>query len=293
MILPEDFFLPFEGTLNKDNRWVRLAQLIPWWKVEEHYAATFKKATAKGTRPFSARLALGALIIQQRQGTSDRETVQEIMENAYMQYFLGLPGFQQRPPFHHSMMARFRKRLKKRDIDQINEWLIQSDQPDDQQRPRDSHHQDPKPPRDSEKGAEKAGSSDGTKHQGKLLLDATCTPADIAYPTDLSLLNQAREKLEQMIDELYEPIRKRWQRKPRTYRRKAHRAYLAVAKQRRPGAARRRKALGRQLRFVKRDLRILKKLSAQSSLTPLPLPAGHSRTVPSAGRDVPPAQASD
>ncbi|MFX3618518.1 MAG: IS5/IS1182 family transposase, partial [Sporolactobacillus sp.] len=67
MILPEDFFLPFGGTLNKEDRWVKLAQIIPWWKVEEHYAATFKKATAKGTQPFSAHLALGALIIQQRQ----------------------------------------------------------------------------------------------------------------------------------------------------------------------------------------------------------------------------------
>ncbi|RYL87811.1 IS5/IS1182 family transposase, partial [Sporolactobacillus sp. THM19-2] len=56
LIMPEDFFLPFGGTLNKDNRWVQLAQIIPWWKVEEHYAATFKKTTAKGTRPLSARL---------------------------------------------------------------------------------------------------------------------------------------------------------------------------------------------------------------------------------------------
>ena len=31
---------------------------------------------------------------------------------------------------------------------------------------------------------------------GTLILDATCCPADIAYPQDVSLLNQAREKLE-------------------------------------------------------------------------------------------------
>lgn len=37
-------------------------------------------------------------------------------------------------------------------------------------------------------------------HQGKLLLDATCAPANIAYPTDLRLLNKVREKLEGMID---------------------------------------------------------------------------------------------
>ncbi|MEC2342396.1 IS5/IS1182 family transposase, partial [Weizmannia sp. CD-2023] len=39
----EDFFLPFGGKLNKENRWVRLAELIPWWKAEEKYAKSFKK----------------------------------------------------------------------------------------------------------------------------------------------------------------------------------------------------------------------------------------------------------
>jgi len=29
------------------------------------------------------------------------------------------------------------------------------------------------------------------KKRGKLILDATCAPADISYPTDLGLLNQA------------------------------------------------------------------------------------------------------
>ena len=57
-------------------------------------------------------------------------------------------------------------------------------------------------------------------HQGKLLLDATCVPADIAYPTDLTLLNEAREKWERMIDRLHAPDLGQ-QRKPRTYRQKA------------------------------------------------------------------------
>lgn len=30
-------------------------------------------------------------------------------------------------------------------------------------------------------------------------MDATCVPADIRYPTDLSLLNEAREKTEAII----------------------------------------------------------------------------------------------
>lgn len=274
MIMPEDFFLPFGGTLNKEDRWVKLAQIIPWWKVEEHYAAAFKKATAKGTQPFSAHLALGALIIQQRQGFSDRETVQEITENPYMQYFLGLPAFQQRPPFHYSMMTRFRKRLKKRDINQINEWLVQSDQPAAQETEEKKDHQDPKPPAGPSGKSDAPAPSDAPSGQsgnkGKLLLDATCTPADIAYPTDVSLLDQARQKLEKIIDRLYAPIRERFGIKPRTYRRKAHRAYLAIAKQRRPSSEKRRKAVKKQLDFVKRDLKTVHRLAAQTPLVTLP-----------------------
>ena len=39
-------------------------------------------------------------------------------------------------------------------------------------------------------------------NQGKLLLDTTCANADISYPNDLVILNQARQKSEQIIDSL-------------------------------------------------------------------------------------------
>ena len=44
------------------------------------------------------------------------------------------------------------------------------------------------------------------QNQGKLILDATCAPADIKYPTDLGLLNQAREHTEKIIDVLHTQI---------------------------------------------------------------------------------------
>ncbi|WP_185805368.1 hypothetical protein [Bacillus canaveralius] len=34
----DDFFLPFGGRLNKENRWVLLADMMPWWRTEEKYA---------------------------------------------------------------------------------------------------------------------------------------------------------------------------------------------------------------------------------------------------------------
>lgn len=261
LILPEDFFLPIGGKLNKDNRWVKLAALIPWWKVEHVYAKRFEKKI-RGRQAVSVRVALGALIIKERLGTSDRETVQQITENPYLQYFIGLPGFQEDPPFHHSLMTHFRKRLNKKAINQINEWIVM-----EQTQDQDDDHEGDEPPPDIEDGIDSSQESPASSpNQGKLLLDATCAPADIAYPTDLSLLNEAREKLEGMIDILHAPFRGKT-RKPRTYRQRARRAYLAIAKQKRPGRRKVRKAIGQQLRYIARDLKHMTKLTEQSSLS--------------------------
>jgi len=67
-----------------------------------------------------------------------------------------------------------------------------------------------------------------SNHQGKLILDATVAPQAIRYPTDLSLLNEAREFSEQIIDTLYPKTG--LTKKPRTYREKARKAFLAIVK---------------------------------------------------------------
>ena len=38
---PENFELPFEEKLSQDNRWVIMANLIPWDEFEEEYAKNF------------------------------------------------------------------------------------------------------------------------------------------------------------------------------------------------------------------------------------------------------------
>ncbi len=63
ILLPEEFILPFEGELNKNNRWLKLAQIIPWWIIEEKYIRKFK-SLKYGQKANSVRCALGSLIIQ-------------------------------------------------------------------------------------------------------------------------------------------------------------------------------------------------------------------------------------
>ena len=100
-------FFQFQG-LNPDNDWVRLAKLIPWAELERRYARTFDSKLGNAGKP--ARIALGALIIKERYGFSDEDTVQEIRMNPYLQLFLGLPAFQHEAPFDAGTMTLFCKR---------------------------------------------------------------------------------------------------------------------------------------------------------------------------------------
>lgn len=235
----ENFYLPFGGHLRGDNRWVILSEQIPWSHIEQVYGALFP--SDEGCPAKSARMAFGALFIKERLGTSDRETVEQIKENPYLQYFIGMMEYNdEQAPFDPSLMTHFRKRFSKEILAEINEWILHGP-----------------PEEDEAKEDEQISGSDDDKsdppNQGKLIVDATCTPADIAYPTDLSLLNEAREKSEQIIDAMHEPFIGLRQ-KPRTYRQKARKAYLAVAKQKKPGARKIRKAVGKQLGHLRRNL---------------------------------------
>lgn len=87
-----------------------------------------------------------------------------------------------------------------------------------------------------------------------MVLDATCAPGDISYPTDLELLNQARKQTEKIIDLLYKQLKTQLDKKPRTYREVARKDYLEVAKKRRVSKKERRKAIRKQLQYIKRNL---------------------------------------
>ena len=91
-------------------------------------------------------------------------------------------------------------------------------------------------------------------NRGKLIIDATCAPADITYPTDLGILNKGRVHTEKIIDILYKQIRGQTSKKPRTYRNLARKDYLLIAKQRRPSRNKKRQAIKKQLQYIKRNL---------------------------------------
>jgi len=267
MILPHEFFLPFGGRLNANNQWCRLAAIIPWGEFEERYAKCFKKPYT-GQIAYSVRMALGALIIQNRKGLSDRDTIDEIVENPYLQYFIGLTGFIEKKPFDPSLMVHFRKRLGKDIINEINEAIAKAgiqQAKDDDKNDDDSNNGGNDEEESMETGTD-TGQTDENGNKGKLILDATCTPADIHYPTDIDLLNDTRKVLEEIVDVLHKPHVGK-DIKPRTYRNCARKDNLNVNKKKKPSVKEIRKAIGQQLRYVRRDLEIVNMMSEKSPLS--------------------------
>ena len=138
----EEFILPFEGKLNADNRWVKLSKIIPWATIEDRYAENFPKKRGQKAKP--VRMALGALLIQEKLKFTDRELVEQITENPYLQYFIGLREYQDKPPFDPSLMVHFRKRFPAEILKEINEEIYRAEKEAKEKKKDDDNK--PQPP---------------------------------------------------------------------------------------------------------------------------------------------------
>jgi len=240
------FQSPFEQQLNPENRWVVLSGLIPWDEICNLYLKNVG-VSPTGRPPLSPRVVIGSLVIKHLCNLDDRETVDQISENIYMQYFLGYSSFSSEPPFDASLFVEFRKRLGMENLNAFNERIVaiktKFEARDDRQEP-------PSAPGDDNSG------QGGNK--GRVIYDATACPQDIAYPTDLDLLSDARVKTEQLIDVLYDPVLHA--AKPRTYRQVARKRYLQTAQKKNKSRKEIRKAVGSQLRFLGRNLAAIDRL---------------------------------
>ena len=215
------------------------SSLMPWEELEATYAPQFSPTTGAPTKP--VRMPFGALFIKQRLGLTDEESVEQIRENAYMRIFLDFAGYSSKAQFDPSMMVHFRMRFSEEDLNRINELITERGKamvieamaslPDDD----DSD----KPDADAGKQVSlddsvKPADWPEDKNWGTLTIDASCTPADITYPTDLKLLNEARESIERIIDDLYDRQLDFRKHMPRYDRGKAHAVFFNVDKQKKP-----------------------------------------------------------
>ena len=69
------------------------------------------------------RMVLGSLILQSRMGFTDRELVNQITQNPYYQYFIGLEAFRHEAPFVPSLLVDWRKRIDLQFVIRANDLL--------------------------------------------------------------------------------------------------------------------------------------------------------------------------
>ena len=196
--------------LSKSNRWVKLADNLPWGKIEREYNKRLRNAhNGAGNKP--ARMVVGALTVKHVEGLSDEKTIQAIQKNPYMQYLLGLPKFTEKPVFVPELFVLVRKRLDHDFFNQLTLMLSEAD---------GSH---PKKANTDE---------DGNGHGGTMKVDATCCDAEVRYPTDSNLLEDGSRLTDRLLDKF---CARHKARKPQTRRVEARRAFISLVKKKRKG----------------------------------------------------------
>ena len=216
--------------MDQKNEWVQISKKLPWRAWESLYQAMFPSGTGNVAKP--CRMVIGSLIIQLRMGFTDRDLLEQIRQNPYYQFFIGLSSFQHEAPFARTLLVEWRKRIDLDFIIKANRMLC-----------------------DATPKAFRFRKRKGNTRYGTLLTtqicDATVAPQYIRFPQDVSLLNEARTKLEAMIDSFCDRY---GLEKPRTYRKVAHKDYLSFARAKKPPVEKIRSAVKAQLGYVRRDI---------------------------------------
>jgi len=274
-LFPE-FILPFGGHLDPENRWVKYAAIVPWDKIDEYYCKSL--CDNNGRNAISSRMAFSACFVKQYFGISDEEVPATIAENPYIQYFAGYTGFVAEKPFDSSMMVHFRKRFPVEFLSKVNECIntgkwpedercvdyndeLKQDEASGQSSEKREEHKDPNDD-DHKPGGSTSNTSGESKpvnehpenNKGKLIVDATVIPADIAFPTDVRLLDECREKLEYAILILWSLLPIHVGHMLPYVSKKAHQVYLDMSKSKKWTAAKLEDCIGKQLVYVEKAL---------------------------------------
>ena len=161
----EDFIQPFGGTLSKENRWVKLANLLLWDEMVSVYVKSLSRKM--GRKAVDPRVAVGALIIKHILQATDEDTIEFIKKNPYLQYFLGYAEYRYEQPFTSSLFMSIRRRLGIEQLKELMDKLMAHVR-------KIEHNIAPKEQKSgSGDKMDGDGPEEGSKNRGHLLVDAT------------------------------------------------------------------------------------------------------------------------
>jgi transposase, IS5 family len=220
---------PYAGQIDKNNRWIQLAELVPWYEMDVIYRKYFDEGKQRVIK--KSRLILGLLLGQMIVELGDRAILEYFHENPYFQYFCGQDTFVAKTEtaiIHHSLLSKRRKRLGKAYVAKFEKEVLE------------------------------VLKEKGLVTGKKLILDATIFPANIAYPNDVKLLNTVREYICKTILDVkntYDP-----QGRIRTFRRLGRKLYLNFQKTKRKSKSFIRRTRNKMIRYVRRNIQQLEQV---------------------------------
>ncbi len=223
-----------------------------------------------GAPSISARMVIGAVIIKHMLNIDDREVVEQIKENMYLQYFTGMSSFTTKAPFDASLMVSIRYRLGEQTMGAFNRLVLQEagiipcsenaeGDTDDTEENKDDNNNPTSSATDQTVQTEQ---NNTPANSGTLMMDATVAEQQIEYPTDLKLLNEGRQQLERMIQQV---CKAGGLKQPRMYKQSARSKYLTIAKKKNKTYKQIRRGIRQQLQYVQRDLKYINQLIEEQS----------------------------
>lgn len=169
-------FSSLSDMLNQSHPLYKLADKIDWAKFDTAFAPLYCQNNGHPAKPI--RLMCGLLILKHLRNLSDESLVEQWSENAYYQYFCGMPEFVPGAPCASSELVHFRNRIGEKGIELIFQESIRVNNEEDDDR-----------------------------HHDVAFIDSTVQEKNITYPTDAKLHKKIVRKVLGIVHELGLPLR--------------------------------------------------------------------------------------
>ena len=254
-----DLFKSSFDDLDKRNRWVTLADIMPWAEIERLYNSRLNNLS-KGAGNKPARMVVGACIIKHKFNLSDVETIEMIRENPYMQYLCGLTELTDQPIFDPSLFVTIRKRISIEDINKMTCELLEKErerrQKNQESQEEDGNGKSPQAPSSNAEDLDYTDSNGG-KHKGTLKIDATCADAEVRYPVDVDIIHDGCKVLNRYIVHICNKLKIKC---IKTSYKDARHWYLELVKRKKKNGKFVRETIACMLKSLQRDLRYITEL---------------------------------
>ena len=145
------------------NCFVILNKIIPWQRIINGLSKFYN--LAKGPEGISLRIIVALFLVAKLRGLSDRQVIEQVRENRYIQYFCNVPDDKLLTFIHHSSLSKIRVRYGVTGARIIEDRIL------------------------------KCLRKFGVINDFDMLVDTTVLKSNIAYPTDIDLLYKGINKM--------------------------------------------------------------------------------------------------